>query len=180
MKYNDENKRWMAKGNIGCTFASLFAKKPESVNWITLSSPATFDIPDDAMIVSLQFPDSNKDSVFNWAIANGFSIEETSPDCIGLRYSINGLVSWVQYFGPDSHVITRQAPIPELMLCVKLPTKYFFKVGFNGILHLAHASIDHLTDKVAAKLWETSYIRTKKKLGHSPFISEAAKTTFIK
>lgn len=174
----DANKQWMSTGKIGCTFAALFAKAPERVGWVTIVSPLEFNIPADAFIVSLQFPNQNKQWVLEWAIHNGFYLEDIGEDNTGLRYNIKTDVAWVQYFGPDSHVITRQAPIPELMLCVKRPIGSYFKVTYNGILHLAHANVRHLSKSKADKLWETSHINTAKRLGHSPFLSEAAKTTY--
>lgn len=175
----DLNKKWMQNANnIGCTFASLFAKNPEAVGWVTIVNPDKFIIPSKAFIVSLQFPNKSKEYVLEWALNNGFYLERIDENNTGLRYTINGVISWVQYFGFDSHVKTRQAPIPEIMLCVKLPKKYYFEVGFNGILHLAHASIKGLSKLKLDKLWQTSHNKTKEVLGYKPTIKEAAKTTF--
>lgn len=174
----DANKQWMATGKIGCTFAALFAKNPSKVNWVTIVNPETFYIPDNAAILSFQFPNGDISSVRTWALKNGFYEEIISDNLTGLRYKIGSNIAWVQYFGFDSHVVTRQAPVPELMLCVKLPLVQFAKVGFNGILHLAHTCVASLTERKANKLWETSYKNTAKKLGHSPSLIEAAKTTY--
>lgn len=176
----DANKQWMSKGKIGCTFASLFAKKPESVGWKTIVNPEMFYIPEDCMILSLQFEGYNKQQVIDWALKNDFYLEDVDDDCVGLRYNIDGKVSWVQYFGPDSHVKTRQAPIPELCMCVKMPKKFYAKVGFKGILHLAHTSVINLTDAMCDLLWDSSFRNTEKKLGHKPTIKEGAKTTYLK
>lgn len=176
----DQNKIWMSNSkNIGCTFAAIFAKNPESIGWKTVVNPVSLSIPEDAMIFSIQFPEGNKESVLKWALDNGFYLESLDEKNVGLRYKVDGKsISWVQYFGPDSHVKTRQAPIPELSMCVKLPAKYFVKVGFKGILHLAHASVASLSPKKAEKLWQTSFERTEKSLGHKPSLKEAAKTTY--
>lgn len=175
----DHNKVWMSSAKrIGCTFAALFAKNPELVGWKTIVNPDGFIIPTDALILSLQFPDMNKAHVINWALKNGFYLEKIDDQNEGLRYKIGESVAWVQYFGLDSHVKTRQAPIPELMLCVKLPAKYYWKVGFKGILHLAHAGIESLKSFKVDRLWETSFKNTAKTLGHKPTIVEASKTTF--
>lgn len=175
----DINKKWMSNAkNIGCTFAALFAKNPESIGWKTIVNPQTLEIPEGAFIVSLQFPNKTKKEVFSWAIHNGFYVEWIDDNNSGLRYRLGDNVSWVQYFGPDSHVKTRQAPIAELMMCVKLPAKYYLKVGFKGVLHLAHASIEGLKSIKVDKMWETSFKRTEKSLGHKPTIKEAAKTTY--
>ena len=176
----DPNKEWMSKGKIGCTFASLFAKKPESIGWKTITRPEIFEIPLDCMILSIQFPGFNRQQVIDWALENDFFIIDVDEDCVGLRYTIEDKISWVQYFGPDAHVKTRQAPIPELCMTVKMPTKYYFKVGFKGILHLAHASIGNLTDEMCDILWDSSHKNTMKKIGHKPTNKEAAKTTYLK
>lgn len=176
----DINKKWMSNAkNIGCTFAALFAKNPDSIGWKTIVNPDVFIIPKDAFILSLQFPDMSKAHVMNWALNNGFYLEDLGEGNTGLRYKLGDNVAWVQYFGEDSHVKTRQAPTPELMLCVKLPAKYYWQVGFKGVLHLAHAgiqSIKHMTK--VEKMWETSFKRTRKTLGYSPTLKEAAKTTY--
>lgn len=175
----DANKKWMSTGKIGCTFAALFAKCPERVGWMTIVNPLVFTITNDCFILSLQFPGQNKQFVLEWALMNGFYLDGVGEGLTGLRYNIDcNDVAWVQYFGPDSHVITRQAPIPELMLCVKRPIGSYFKVSYNGILHLAHATVRHLSKHKADKLWETSHINTAKRLGHKPNLSEAAKTTY--
>lgn len=174
----DANKKWMSTGKIGCTFAALFAKAPERVGWVTIINPEKLTIPKDAFILSLQFPGKTKREVTMWALANGFYTEDLGNGNYGLRYRIKTDVAWVQYFGLDSHVKTRQAPIPELMLCVKRPIGSYFKVGYHNILHLAHATVRHLSKAKADKLWETSHIQTAKHLGHRPNLKEAAKTTF--
>jgi len=102
----------------------------------------------------------------------------TSKDTTGLRYKNGKVISWVQYFGPDSHVKTRQAPVSELLFSVQLPDKYYSKVGFKGVLHLAHASISHIKENSLDKIWDSCFKRTKKLLGHLPTVREAAKTTF--
>ncbi|MCW3111310.1 MAG: Phi17:2 [Segetibacter sp.] len=168
----------MSTGAIGCTFASLFAKHPETVGWLTIVNPDKLVIPKEAIILSLQFPGKNKDEVKAWALNNGFYLEDIGEGNTGLRYKIKQDVAWVQYFGLDSHVTTRKAPIPELMLCVKRPIGSYFKVGYNNILHLAHATVRQLSKNKADKLWETSYKNTAKRLGHSPTLSEASKTTY--
>lgn len=175
----DINKQWMSNSkNIGCTFAALFAKNPNLVGWQTYINPSKFFIPKDALILSFQFPNQTKDEVLQWALDNGFYLEELPEDNKGLRIKIDNKISWVQYFGPDSHVKTRSAPVPELMLCVKLPKKYYWKVGYKGILHLAHASIEGIKSLKVDKMWETSFKRTTKSLGHQPTLKEAAKTTY--
>lgn len=172
----------MSSGKVGCTFAALFARNPDSVNWKTIKIDVTMPlvIPEHCSLLSIQFEGSDKDNVIAWALDNGFYTEDNGEGCIGLRYISEGVVSWVQYFGPDSHVATRQAPIPELCLCLKLPALHYFKVGFKGVLHLAHASVKGFMDHALDLLWRTSHTNTEKRLGHKPTLREAAKTTYIK
>lgn len=174
----DANKQWMAKGKIGCAFAAMFARKPESIGWVTVVNPEKFEIPEGCFILSLQFPDKTKPQVIEWALQNGFYEEQLNDGMIGLRRDIDNNVSWVQYFGRDSHVETRKSPIPELLMCVKLPAKYYAKVGFKGVLHLAHASVESLTERASDILWKSSFTNTAKRLGFKPTIKEAAKTTY--
>lgn len=170
----DKNLQFIRRGKTGCLFASLLAKNPEKIGWKRVLNPTTFEIPEGAYIVSFVFENSNKESVRDWALANGLHEEFTSDQTVGLRYKN----SWVQYFGPDAHVKTRQTPHSELLFCVKLPKKAYFKVGFKGVLHLAHASVEHIKTECLDKLWEGSFEKTKKILGYKPTIKEAAKTTW--
>jgi len=118
--------------------------------------------------------------VKDWALAVGFYIEETSKGTEGLRIQCKDGVSWVQYFGPDSHVPTRRSPQPMLMYTNKLGVSYYAKVGFKGILHLAHAYLETISKDVYDLLWNRSYAQVCKKIGHKPTIKEAAKTTWLK
>lgn len=174
----DKNLQYIRKGKTGCVFATIFAKDPEKIGWKRIINPDKIEIPKDASIVSLVFEGKNKEWVKKWALDNGMYEDITSKNTTGLRFKNENGVSWVQYFGHDSHVKTRQAPNPELLFCVKLPKKTYFKVGFKGILHLAHASIEHLKDSALNLLWDRSFVRTKEVLGYTPTINEAAKTTF--
>lgn len=177
----DSNKQWIIKGNTGCAFASIMAKKPELINWKTIVLPDKLIIPENCSILSLQFPGYTIRSVRKWALANGFYEENIEFECkinhpIGLRYKIADMVSWVMYIGPDMQIKTRCAPTPELIMCTKLQGQQYFKVlanGFygdlyNGNLSLVHADITTL--KNVDKLWDFSYKKTTKILGHIPSI----------
>jgi len=180
MKYINENIKWIRSGKIGCTFATALAKNPGKIGWEFQVNPSKLEWGNDVYLLSIIFPDSDIHQVKQWALNNGMYIENIDDMYEGLRLKIGNDISWVQYFGPDSHVVTRQAPHPMLNLCVKLPTTTYIKVGFKGILHLAHTSIESFTKKQADKLWESSFQNTEKRLGYKPTIREAAKTTYIK
>lgn len=178
-----KNLKWLQSGKTGCTFATLFAKSPESVGWEFFDYQEfmvknLFQIVT-ANIVCINFPSHfTKKDVENWAYKCGFYKEETSPTTYGLRIKCKEGISWVQYFGKDSHVKTRQSPEPMLMYCNKLNKNYYVKVGWKGILHLAHAYSEKYTKAVYDLLWERSFKQTEKLLGHKPTIIEASKTTF--
>lgn len=174
----DNNKKWMQTGKIGCSFAALFARNPERINWVTIENPERFEIPKGCAILSLQFPGKTIAEVKTWACNNGFYLEDLGEGNTGLRIAIAGKISWVQYFGPDSHVKTRPAPVPELCMAVKVPVEYYAKVGLKAVLHLAHASVKGLTQLMQDKLWNSSFVNTERRLGHKPTLNEAAKTTF--
>lgn len=179
------NLEWIKSGKTGCTFASLFSKNPEMVGWKFYDYNAwkirnLFQI-EDALIVSICFPaDWKKEDVRLWALKLNFYIENTSEGTEGLRIKCEEGIAWVQYFGPDSHVITRQSPKPMLLYCNKLNKSHYVKVGFKGILHLAHAWYEKISERVYDLLWDRSYKQTCKILGKKPTIKEAAKTTWIK
>jgi len=175
----DNNLEFIKAGKTGCLFATIMARNPEKIGWHRLINPGKVIIPDNAYIVSFIFEGKTQKEVIQWAVENGMYEEKTSENTVGLRFNGEHGISWVQYFGKDSHVKTRQAPNSELLLCVKLPTKSYFKVGFSGVLHLAHASVSLLSERVLDRLWDSSHTRTKKILGHTPTINEAAKTSHI-
>lgn len=177
------NLEWISKGNTGCTFATLFAKNPAMAGWVFIPFwkfyPDEFTNSD--LIISIEFPERwSAERVKQWALGKGFYVENTSDKTEGLRIKCDEGVSWVQYFGKDSHVSTRKSPQPMLMYTRKLNKSHYVKVGFNGLLHLAHAWYDKITDRVYDMLWERSYEQTRKKLGQSPDITQAAKTTWVK
>jgi hypothetical protein len=177
-------KAWIASGKIGCVFASALVKQADMIGWKFYNfgiNDFCIDDNDNASIRSLVFePTHDVKYVRDWALNHGFYIENIEDLYEGLRIKIGDNVSWVQYFGPDSHVKTRQSPYPMLMYSVKLPLKVYAKTITKGILHLAHASVEFLTAKKADTLWKQSFVKTKQIIGHSPTIREAAKTTFIK
>jgi hypothetical protein len=182
------NMEWIAAGNTGCTFATLFSRKPESVGWQHMSMEQYEKVLHDHklatyLLVSIEFPsDWNNKMVREWAKKYKHFFEvDVDSECIGLRIGAGKITTWVQYFGPDSHVVTRQTPNPMLMYTRKLnPLGYVKQVGFSGVLHLAHAFGKHLTQKMSDVLWHRSYEQVRKKIGHAPTIKEAAKTTWLK
>lgn len=178
MALEDRNLKFIRQGRTGGVFATILARDPEKIGWKRIFNPDRLEIPKDALILSLVFPGKDLFWVQAWALDNGMYLERTSDQTLGLRYECDQGTSWVQYFGPDSHVKTRRAPDPELLFTVKLPKKHYWKVGFKGVLHLAHASVEHLKERSLDRIWEACFERTRKILGYKPTVEEAAKTTY--
>ena len=177
-KQIDENLNWITSGKMGCTFAAYFARIPDSIGWKFVDGWGKMEVPEDCLMLSILFPGGTKETVREWALNNGFYVEEIEPGLEGLRYKFADGVSWVQYFGQDAYVKTRQTPHPMLTMSVKLPAYYYAKVGFKGILHIAHASVKDMLESIQNRLWDTSISNTTKQLGHHATVKEAAKTTF--
>lgn len=181
-----EQKDWIKSGKIGCVFASALVKQAEKIGWKFYLKENAIDYRQDisdgkVFIASIIYPGMTAKEVKEHALNSGMYIENINDMYEGLRVSFgNGNISWVQYFGLDSHVKTRQSPHPMLSFAIKLPTHVYAKTMAKGIFHLAHASIEFLTAKKCDTLWEQSYSKTKKELGYSPTIRESAKVTFVK
>lgn len=174
----DANLQFIKQGKTGCVFATIMARNPDKIGWVRILNPKTLTIPENAYIVSYIFENKTKEQVIDWALSQGMYLDITSKNTTGLRFKNDNGISWVQYFGNDSHVETRKTPNAELLFCVKLPAKSYAKVGFKGVLHLAHASVEHIKENTLDTIWDSCFKRTKKILGFSPTIEEAAKTTF--
>lgn len=179
MKKIDKNLEFIRSGKTGCVFATILSKNPDKIGWKRILNPSKIEIPKDSCIISYIFENKSKEEVKQWALDNGMYEDITSSNTTGLRYKNSNGVSWVQYFGKDSHVKTRQTPNSELLFCVKLPKKTYAKVGFKGVFHLAHASVEYIKNEYLDLLWNRSFTRTKSILGMHPTINEAAKTTFL-
>jgi hypothetical protein len=172
---------WIQKGNTGCTFATFFSKMPEKIGWEYIEH-YLFHKDLKGKIISICFPnDWKKEQVREWALNNGFYLDVHNVGVEGLRIKVGQGEAWVQYFGPDSHVPTRQAPEPMLLYCNKTGVSYYWKVGFNGILHLAHAWAEGLlTKRKADTMWDRAHKQTEKKVGYKLGLKEAAKTTWLR
>lgn len=176
----DKNLEYIQKGKTGCTFATFLSKNPANVGWRRTVNPTKLDIDSFDYVVSYIFPDGNKESVLEWCLSQGFYLEEITDKCLGLRLKIGKKVSYVQYFGPDSHCKTRQTPYSEILFCTQLAPFIYHKVKIDKILHLAHSFVGHIRKTAADKFWKSSHQNTAAILGHKPTVVEAAKTTFLK
>jgi len=68
------NRQWIAKGNTGCCFATLFAKDPQKIGWSIMEATEKLEIPKNSYLVSIVFKDKTVQEVKGWALENGFYI----------------------------------------------------------------------------------------------------------
>jgi len=174
----DKNLKWMQKGNLGCVFATYFSQNHDKYGWKRFLNPT--ELPDfqDYSSVSLIFEGFDLKQTRYWALQNGFYEEKINDECIGLRLKVGDKVAWVQYFGQESHVKTRQTPYSELIFKVGNPIDTFHKVKVEEILHLAQMAINTSIKKFAESFWKKSFENTRKIIGRELGVKEAAKTTW--
>lgn len=195
-----EQRAFFRRNKSGCAFAAYAAKDMAKFGWKQVVCPISASAMDssiqsaisdpDTSTLSLLFPDAGSVDGLNALmdeLRRGVLINAL-PDQVweGLilfraRVKVASDLSWVTGFGPfDFLPSTRQAPTTELTLRVKARPNYdwHFKDAPPGIIHLADMSMRGMTDKNLWKLWGTSFLRTKKLLGHAPDEASAAKTTF--
>jgi hypothetical protein len=175
----DKNLKWMQKGNLGCVFATYFSQNPEKCNWKRFINPTEMPDIKDSSSVSLVFENLDLSQTRDWALKNGFYEENINEDCIGLRLKLGDKVAWVQYFGQESHVKTRQSPFSELIFKSGNPIDSFHRVKTDDILHLAQMAINKSIKKFSESFWRKSFENTRKIIGHELGVKEAAKTTWL-
>lgn len=175
--------RWIRSGKIGCAYASVLVNYRKLIGWnffvITDIENSKLKIGNDDFLLSIVFPNENLYAVKEWALKNSFFIEDVDAVYDGLRIEIDGKKAWVLYFGPDSHWETRKSPYPMLIFAVKIPKIYHAKVLMKGVLSVAHASLEFISEKQNELLWKQSHIMSKNILGYSPK-REDAFGTFLK
>ena len=179
----NEQARWIKSGKIGCAYAAALVNQRDLIGWkfevVNDLENYDFKIAEDTYLLSLVFPFENLKSVKDWALKNGFFIEDIDDIHEGLRIEIDNKKAWVLYFGPDSHWKTRQSPHPMLMFTVKIPKIYHVKVLLKGVLSVAHASLEYISEKQNEIFWKQSHVMSKNHLGYSPK-KEDAMATFLK
>lgn len=175
----DKNLKWMQKGNLGCVFGTYFSQNPEKYGWKRFIDPTELHDFQDYSSVSLVFENFDLKQTREWALNNGFYEEKINDECIGLRIKVRDKVAWVQYFGQESHVKTRQSPCSELIFKVGNPIDAFHRVKVDEVLHLAQMAINTSIKKFAESFWRKSFENTKKIIGHELGVKEAAKTTWL-
>src|SRR5690606_18162313 len=105
MQIKEEQLSWIRSGKIGCVFATVLSYQCDKIGWefIINDNNDKLTIPSDCQILSIIFPHKTINEVKTWALNNGFYIESINDMYDGLRIKCGDNVSWVQYFGPDSH-----------------------------------------------------------------------------
>jgi len=90
------------------------------------------------------------------------------------------VLAWVMGFGPhESFAKTRQSPYTEIVIPVKPKPDdtYHRHNNDKSSAHVADQHID-LDEKVMDRLWDNTYKKTRKVLGHEPDLFSGARTTF--
>lgn len=171
---------WIRSGKIGCAYASALVNQRKLIGWnfvvITDATNSKLKIKNDDYLLSIVFPNENLNSIKEWALNNGFFLEDVDAIYEGLRIEIEDKKAWVLYFGPDSHWTTRQSPYPMLMFSVKIPKIYHAKVLMKGVLSVAHASLEFISEKQNELFWKQSHVMSKNILGYSPKKEDALGT----
>jgi hypothetical protein len=187
--------------HAGCSFAAFAAHKPEAHSW-HLEVLHDLESLDEVVsrlrqngniaTVSLLFPSVNRQEHLEQLIESLSRSDDFFRESLGLHkyYDIVGLrfrvdpktVSWVTGLGPfDWMPATRQSPTTEIAFRIRGRPGYpwTFKEPPLGVVHLADMEFPGIDETRMRHLWDSSFDRTRRVLGHSPDMLSAAKTTFI-
>ena len=196
---------WHAKGYNGCIFSQLIATNPEDFKWqksviqtVDESTSAEIDrIVSDAVnnpevrLLSLVFPTlkSTEDLIGLCEMLSSvtetiFLIQDTFVDgLVALSFRIaledGEVLAWIMGFGPfEFFAETRQSPYTELVIPVKpKPDNTYHRHNQDkDSAHVADQPLPH-DIKVLDTVWENTFKKTEKVLGHKPNIFSGARTT---
>lgn len=197
---------WHEKGNNGCIFSQVIAHDYEKYHWqktiIDLVNEGTPHQIDETVskaisqpevrLLSLIFPSVKSDQaltalceILSFQTKSIFLLEDKFVEqfvALSFRSALeNGeVLSWIMGFGPfDSFAQTRKSPFTELVIPVKKkPDDTYHR--HNQDKDSAHVADQHipLDDKVLDILWDNTFKKTKKVLGHKPNVFSGARTTF--
>lgn len=197
---------WHKKGYNGCIFSQVIAQSPSEYDWqasvINELDDKTAQEIDELVSQAIENPTVRLLSIIFPSVKTledltrlvGILAYESASILLLNDESLNGLVAlafrvalnddevlaWVMGFGPhDSFAKTRQAPYTEIVIPVKpKPDNTYHKHNQDkGSAHVADQHID-LEAKVMDRLWENTYKKTRKVLGHEPDVFSGARTTF--
>ncbi|MCA9382413.1 hypothetical protein KC660_03340 [Candidatus Dojkabacteria bacterium] len=197
---------WHKKGYNGCIFSQVIAQSPSEFDWqasvvhnLNDNSGREIDILVNQAIenpairlLSIIFPSVLTDEDLT-KLVEILSYETTSilllndeslNDFVALAFRValenDEVLAWVMGFGPhESFAKTRQSPYTEIVIPVKpKPDDTYHR--HNNDKRSAHVADQHidLDDKVMDRLWENTYKKTRKVLGHEPDLFSGARTTF--
>jgi hypothetical protein len=196
----EEQRGFFKSNRAGCAFAAFAAKDPVKYGWRSHVVPVSPDAISVQLRDAIDSPDTQALSLIFPSVRSANDVLELAGACletglfhdegfdreslkfIRLRARIEENVSWVTGFGPfDFLPLTRRAPHCELTIRVKPRPDYdwHFKPPIDGIIHLADLDMMGLSDKKLMRLWQVSFQKTRKILGHVPDEESAAKTTFV-
>lgn len=197
---------WHKKGYNGCIFSQVIAQSPSDYDWqasvvAELNEISAKEIDDlikqaienpSVKLLSIIFPSvkTTEDltmlvEILAYESANIILVNDESVNglvALALRVALENdeVLAWVMGFGPhDTFAKTRQSPYTELVIPVKPKPEdtYYRHNQDKSSAHVADQHID-LEEKVMDRLWENTYKKTRKILGHEPDIFSGARTTF--
>lgn len=187
--------------HAGCSFAAFAAHKPVAHSWHleVMHDPESMDEVVSRLrrngkiaTVSLLFPTVNGQERLEQLIeslsrSDHFFREDLGfhekYDLVGLRFRVDTeTVSWVTGLGPFHWMpATRQSPTTEIAFRIRRRPSYpwTFKETPQGVVHLADMEFPGIDETRMRHLWDSSFDRTRRVLGHPPDMLSAAKTSFI-
>ena len=197
---------WHKKGYNGCIFSQVIAQSPFEHDWqasvindldektaqeidtlvgqaienptvrlLSIIFPSVKTPEDITRLVEILAYESTSFLLLNDELLNGLI-------ALAFRVALDDdeVLAWVMGFGPhDSFAKTRQSPYTEIVIPVKpKPDDTYHK--HNQDKTSAHVADQHinLEEKVMDRLWENTYKKTRKVLGHEPNVFSGARTTF--
>ncbi|MEQ1761093.1 MAG: hypothetical protein ABL986_22525 [Vicinamibacterales bacterium] len=196
----EKQKRFFIEKKAGCLFAAVAARNPQKYGWIhavlTPTSKSIDHAIDEAIetptttMVSLLFPEVKTVnqlldfvSVLKRCRTLNLAQVETFDEsvCLGFRARIGSNASFVTGFGDYPFLpATRRAPTVEITTRVKPRPSYTFtfKSAPDNVIHLADLDMKGMAFERMQKLWDNSFVQTKRILGMKPNLKSAARTTF--
>lgn len=197
----EEQLNFYKNNRAGCTFASVIAQNPLKYKWrhfilnkVNLSKIDEIIIKSienhDIAMISLIFPKVISkfelvDLIKVLLTSNNIVLEQETiqnqQKCLGLRVKVFDNLSWVTGFGNFTFLPnTRQTPYTEIVFRVSERPNYeqYMKKPMKGALHLADLDLNGISTNNFRKLWKSTVENTKKTLGHTPNLHNAAKTTY--
>jgi hypothetical protein len=196
----DNQLRFFIAKRAGCLFAAFAARNPSKYGWVHRITPARRDSIDRAIrqaiaepgttTLSLVFPDVSEDDRFLEFIetlkqCSALRLESTEEIlgsvCLGFRVRVGEQKSYVTGFGNFPFLpATRRSPFVELTMRVKPRPdfSFVFKEAPQDVIHLADLDMLGMPLERMKKLWNNSFVQTRRILQAAPDVRSAARTTY--